>query len=91
MTETAGQLEAESAAKRDAIRRLNDRLRQTGQGGRIMMTAGVAGLPREQIAAVLRAVAAFAEFVWAAKFRPLVRTILPSWLERPEWQEHQKG
>jgi hypothetical protein len=62
MTETAGQLEAESAAKRDAIRRLNDRLRTTGQGGRVMMTAGVAALSRAEIAAILRAVTAFDTF-----------------------------
>jgi Protein of unknown function (DUF3768) len=75
MTEPAGQLELEPAAKREAICRLNDRLRTTGQGGRVVLTAGVAALSRTHIAAILRAVATFDEFrrrqrsAWRARLR----------------------
>lgn len=41
---------------------LNDRLRVTGQGGRILVTRGVTALPEEEIAAILAAVRAFNRF-----------------------------
>lgn len=46
----------------DQIRRLNDRLRQTGHGGRVMLTTGIHAQGPEFVAAVLAAVAAFAAF-----------------------------
>lgn len=41
------------------IRALNDRLRQTGVGGRIMLTLGVAALQPEMVAAIVLAVQRF--------------------------------
>ncbi|BCG98123.1 hypothetical protein MesoLj131b_01230 [Mesorhizobium sp. 131-2-5] len=51
-----------AAGKRARIRTLNDRLRQTGVGGRMVMTAGVAALPAHNIAAILLAIAKFDAF-----------------------------
>jgi hypothetical protein len=45
-----------------AIQALNDTLRQTGVGGRTVLTAGIASLPTESLTAALRAVAAFDAF-----------------------------
>lgn len=59
-TERVGRL---SAADRTArIRTLNDQLRQTGVGGRMVMTAGVAALPAQEIGAILLAIANFDAF-----------------------------
>ncbi len=44
------------------IRALNDRLRETGAGGRIVMTQGVASLSQAAIGAILAAVADFEAF-----------------------------
>ena len=44
------------------IRALNDKLRRFGQGGRIMITAGVQALGTKSVARVLAAVAAFDAF-----------------------------
>lgn len=49
-------------ARRARIRALNDALRCTGQGGRALVTEGVAGLPPATYAAVLSAVAACTTF-----------------------------
>ena len=48
-----------SAAK---IRELNDALRTTMTGGRVMMTAGVDALPSDVKAMVIRRVATFSDF-----------------------------
>lgn len=45
-----------------SIRALNDELRQSGAGGRIMLTAGVAALPPESTAAIVAAVQHFDGF-----------------------------
>lgn len=44
------------------IRALNDTLRQTGRGGRLMLTAGVAALPATDIADIVAATASFDAF-----------------------------
>ena len=41
---------------------LNDQLRREGIGGRTVLTRGLAALPTDELAAVLRAVAGFSEF-----------------------------
>ena len=46
----------------DRIAALNDRLRRTGHGGRIMLTAGIAALGNATVRAVLLMVAAFDAF-----------------------------
>lgn len=45
-----------------AIRRLNDQLRQTFSGGRVVMTQGVTGLADDTVARVLKAVREFDDF-----------------------------
>lgn len=45
-----------------AIKRLNDHLRTTGQGGQTLLSAGVAALPDDQRSKILTAVAAFTGF-----------------------------
>jgi hypothetical protein len=49
-------------ARRTTIRQLNDRLRQTHQGGRIVVTAGVYALGDLFLEAALATVAAFERF-----------------------------
>jgi hypothetical protein len=44
------------------IRRLNDRLREQGEGGRVVVTAGIAALPASHIARIRSAVAGFDAF-----------------------------
>ncbi len=44
------------------IRALNDALRRSGAGGRMLMTAGVAALPRDEQLAIVAAVMAFDSF-----------------------------
>ena len=44
------------------IRELNDRLRKTHCGGRVMLTCGVAALPLETQSNILRAVIGFDDF-----------------------------
>ena len=50
------------AARRRRIRQLNDALRRSGEGGRVLVTASIATLPPDQQAAILAAVAGFAAF-----------------------------
>lgn len=54
--------ELENPAKITLIRQLNDTLRRTGNGGRTVLTRGIAALPADELAAALRAVAAFQDF-----------------------------
>ncbi len=52
-------------SKRDhqaRVQQLNDTLRRYGEGGRVLVTAGVAALPPDQQAAILAAVAGFDAF-----------------------------
>jgi hypothetical protein len=44
------------------IRALNDALRTTGRGGRVMLTRGIAALPVEQVKEILLAVQTFTDF-----------------------------
>ncbi len=46
----------------ERIRELNDRFRATMTGGRVMLTAGVGGLPSDVKAMVIRRVATFSDF-----------------------------
>jgi hypothetical protein len=63
MNTTADILEAGPAAQvTGAIRQLNDRLRQSGAGGRIMITAGIAALPEATSALIHAAVISFDDF-----------------------------
>ena len=48
--------------RRARIQELNDRLRTTGQGGRIMVTRGIAALGQGELGRIMKAVAAFDEF-----------------------------
>ena len=63
MSPTVDTLEARSAVQaKAAIRQLNDRLRKTGAGGRVMITAGLAALPEGMSALILAAVIGFDDF-----------------------------
>jgi Protein of unknown function (DUF3768) len=54
---------AELASSRiDRIRRLNDKLRQTGTGGRVMMTQGIAALPEQSRQRIIDAIRSFDAF-----------------------------
>jgi uncharacterized protein DUF3768 len=48
--------------KSETIRQLNDTLRSTFEGGRVVMTAGVDALPSDVKAMAIRKVATFADF-----------------------------
>ena len=48
--------------KTERIRALNDVLRTTGIGGRILITSGIAALPPADRQAIARAVQAFSDF-----------------------------
>lgn len=48
--------------RRAAIARLNDRLRSTGLGGQIFLTAGVASLPEGELNEIVEAVRCFNNF-----------------------------
>ncbi len=54
--------EQRSAASTARVRALNDAFRQSGTGGRMLMTAGVAALPRDEQLAIVAAVMAFDSF-----------------------------
>ena len=63
MSTPADALEAGSAAEvKVAIRQLNDRLRKTGAGGSVMITAGMAALPPDTFAMILAAIISFDAF-----------------------------
>ncbi|TPL72305.1 MULTISPECIES: DUF3768 domain-containing protein [unclassified Mesorhizobium] len=48
--------------RQQRIAGLNDSLRKTGQGGRVVLTVGITGLPAEIRAAIIAAVASFDHF-----------------------------
>ena len=62
MNQSANAELATSTRNRDQIRGLNDALRRTGRGGRVVMTAGVASLGQGLIAQVLLAIRTFETF-----------------------------
>ena len=47
---------------RDAVRQLNDDFRQNFEGGQVLLTPGVLGLPNETLGKVLRAIRVFDEW-----------------------------
>lgn len=49
-------------ADAEAIRALNDRLRTTGAGGRVMLTAGLAALGKPRVDLALAIIASFTAF-----------------------------
>ncbi len=51
-----------SDPKAELIRQLNDALRRTFQGGRVMMTSGFASLPEEVKAEVMMKITSFSDF-----------------------------
>ena len=53
---------SKNAETKDRIRRLNDDLRQTFTGGRVVMTDGVAAIPEGELAQLLERVRRFGEF-----------------------------
>ena len=57
------------------IRQLNDRLRQTGRGGRVMITRGIQALGEQSVAAIIAKVRAFDTFT----------------PDNDPWQEHDYG
>lgn len=64
MRAVSGSTEATGSApgRSNAVQHLNDQLRRTGRGGRVMVTAGVAALPEAERAAIIGAVRAFDDF-----------------------------
>ncbi|MBZ9907773.1 DUF3768 domain-containing protein [Mesorhizobium sp. BR115XR7A] len=48
--------------RQQRIAGLNDSLRKTGQGGRVVLTVGITGLPAEIRAAIIAAVSSFDQF-----------------------------
>lgn len=66
MNDLATSLSARNTPERTLIiRRLNDALRCKGEGGRVMITAGILALPLATQAAILEAVAHFDHFTEA--------------------------
>lgn len=64
MRAVAGSFDATGSppGRSSAIWYLNDQLRQTGRGGRVMVTAGIAALSEVERAAIIGAVRAFDDF-----------------------------
>jgi hypothetical protein len=62
MANTALQGRRADDANRETIRGLNDAVRRTGVGGRVMMTTAIAALSRAEQLAIVAGVASFDEF-----------------------------
>lgn len=58
-------IETQTPDRTACIRALNDRLRVKGEGGRTVLSRGIAALPPDELVEVLRRVADFAEFTEA--------------------------
>jgi hypothetical protein len=55
-------IETQTLDRTSTIRDLNDRLRAKGDGGRTVLSRGIAALPPDDLVSVLRGVAAFSAF-----------------------------
>ena len=62
MTKDAGSTEPDAQVSAAKVRDLNDALRTSGRGGRIVVTADIAALSPEQVNTILAAVAGFDAF-----------------------------
>lgn len=55
-------IDTQTLDRTNTIRDLNDRLRTKGEGGRTVLSRGIAALPPDDLVSVLRGVAAFSAF-----------------------------
>ena len=62
MVAEAPDLASPAAAANATIRHLNDQLRISGIGGRVVATAGIAALPHREFTVIMTAVAQFDDF-----------------------------
>ncbi len=59
IAEADNQQVSQAANRGDLIRRLNDNLRRTGEGGRVVLTVGVTSLPATAVGDIVASVAKF--------------------------------